>query len=163
MNPIDLAADVLQRNLDMLQTTLADFSDADLLVRPCPKANHTAWQLGHLIASETRMISACKPGAMPALPEGFDKKFTKETAASDDPALFPNKQRLLNQLAKTRAATVAWIRTLSPADLDKPGPEPMRQYVPTVGHLVFMIPNHVAMHLGQMQVMRRKLGKPLLH
>ena len=36
----------------MLQFTLGDFSDADMLARPAPSANHAAWQLGHLIAAE---------------------------------------------------------------------------------------------------------------
>src|SRR5271170_7679494 len=55
MTQMELSADVLTRNLEMLRMTLADFSDADMLVRPCPGANHAAWQLGHLTAAETRM------------------------------------------------------------------------------------------------------------
>src|SRR6516164_9063686 len=31
---------------------LADLSDADLLVRPVPGANHIAWQFGHVLCSE---------------------------------------------------------------------------------------------------------------
>jgi hypothetical protein len=61
-----------------------------------------------------------------------------------------------------RTATIAWVKTLTPADLDKPTPEKMRNWAPTVGHLVTMLPNHLTMHLGQIQVIRRKLGKPIL-
>jgi hypothetical protein len=108
------------------------------------------------------MIGAFNPKSAAALPEGFDKKFTKETSARDDAAFFPNKSQLLEQLAKTRQATIAWVKTLTPADLAKPGPEEMRQWAPTVGHLLGLIPSHTAMHVGQMQVIRRKLGKPIL-
>ena len=49
-----------------------------------------------------------------------------------------------------------------PDQLTHPTPGPMADFAPTVGHLVLMIGGHTLMHLGQMQVIRRKLGKPLL-
>jgi hypothetical protein len=162
MNQSELAADVISRNVEMLKMTLADFSDADMLVRPCPGANHAAWQMGHLISAETRMINMIKPGAAAELPAGFDTKFTKETNSNDDPAFFPKKAALLEQLAKTRAATAAWAKSLTQADLDKPGPERMAAMAPTIGHMVAMVSLHSTMHIGQFQVIRRKLGKPIL-
>jgi hypothetical protein len=152
----ELAADGLKANLEMLMRTLSDFSDADIYVRPCPGANHTAWQLGHLTVSEANMMGAYK------LPEGYDKKFTKETCGKDDPKFFGSKAELLDQLNKTRAATIAWVKAAKPADLDKPAPERMQRMCPTMGHLVGLLPTHLAMHMGQMQVIRRKLGKPIL-
>jgi hypothetical protein len=158
----DLLADVLQRNLGMIQSTLADFSDAEMFIRPCPGANHTAWQLGHLIASEVWMLSGCNASGLPALPAGFADKFTPKTASIDDPAAFAPKAQLLDLLAKVRAASIQWVNTLTPADMSKPGPEKMRGLCPTVGHVALLLPDHVAMHMGQMQVVRRKLGKPIL-
>jgi hypothetical protein len=38
----------------------------------------------------------------------------------------------------------------------------MAAFAPTVGHLVTMTISHFMMHTGQFQVIRRKLGKPLL-
>jgi uncharacterized damage-inducible protein DinB len=156
MTSQELAADGLKSNLEMLMGTLSDFSDADIYVRPCPGANHTAWQLGHLAAAEANMVGAYK------LPEGYEKKFSKETCGKDDPKFFGTKAELLDQLSKTRAATIAWVKAAKPADLDKPAPERMRHMCPTMGHLVQLLPSHFAMHMGQMQVIRRKLGKPLL-
>src|SRR4051794_12687205 len=46
MTTTELMADVLAQNLEVVKSTLADFSDADMLVRPAPAANHAAWQLG---------------------------------------------------------------------------------------------------------------------
>lgn len=153
----------LNSNLEFFKMTLADFSDADMLVRPVPAANHTAWQIGHLIGSETQMVNAVAPGRMPTLPEGFAAKFTKETAPDDNPADFPNKAELLALFERQRAATVAWSKSLHDADLDRPMPdENMREFIPNVGALLAIIPNHVMMHMGQIQVIRRKLGKPVL-
>ena len=161
MTTIELLADSLQRNLEMLKSTLADFSDADMLVRPVPAANHAAWQVGHLASSEARLLGAIKNTA-PALPAGWEAKFTKETASKDDPSFFPKKQELLDQLAGARQATIQWVRTLKESDFGQPGPERMRQFVPTIGHIATMMPAHLAMHMGQLQVIRRKLGKPIL-
>jgi DinB superfamily len=162
MKQIELAADGCHRAHELLSNTLADFTDADMLVRPCPGANHTAWQLGHLISAETRLVDGAKPGAMPELPAGFMDKFKKETAGNDDPAFFPTKAQIFEQYAKTTAAAEAWIKSLSPADLELPAPEKFRQRIPTIGHLVALLPNHATMHVGQFQVIRRKLGKPIL-
>ena len=162
MNPIELFADTLNRTMGMFTATLADFSDEDMLVRPCPGANHAAWQVGHLISAETRMVNGVTPGAAAELPAGFDTKFSKETSGVDDPSQFPGKKALLDQLAKTRAGSIAWVRTLTPADLDKPAPERMQRMCPTVGHLIGLMMGHMSMHMGQLQVIRRKLGKPIL-
>ena len=162
MTPIELMADAAVRSGELVKMTLADFSEADMLVRPCAGANHAAWQLGHLCHSETMMMASIKAGAMPELPAGFADRFNKNTAGKDDSSAFLPKAKLLEVFLKTRQASAAIIRTLTQQDLDRPGPERMQAIVPTVGHLVLLLPSHTAMHLGQMQAIRRKLGKPLL-
>jgi hypothetical protein len=162
MTEIQLLTDLLRRDIEFVKGTLGDFSDADLLARPCAGANHTAWQLGHLIGAEARMINAVQEGAVPLPPAGFDEKFRKETASVDDPAFFPRKTELLDAMEKGRNATINWVKTLKPSDLDRPTPERLRRFAPTVGQLLAMLPVHVAMHVGQFQVTRRKLGKPVL-
>ncbi|HWE96460.1 MAG TPA: DinB family protein [Tepidisphaeraceae bacterium] len=162
MNQSELSAELLKGNLEMLKGTLADFSDADMLARPCPGANHPAWQVGHLIGSEVSMLNALKPGSAPELPAGFLDRFKKETAGNDDASFFPKKAELLDALSKVRAATITLAQGLTPADMDQPAPEKMRSWAPTVAHLLAMIPAHTMMHVGQFQVCRRKLGKPVL-
>jgi len=38
----------------------------------------------------------------------------------------------------------------------------MQQMCPTVAHMALLQIGHIAMHVGQFQVIRRKLGKPVL-
>jgi uncharacterized damage-inducible protein DinB len=57
---------------------------------------------------------------------------------------------------------VAFAKSCTPADLNKPGPERMARMAPTVGHVLGLLGNHYMMHMGQIQVLRRKLGKPVL-
>jgi hypothetical protein len=162
MTTIELGVDLLQRDLQTVLMHLNDFSDADMLVRPCPGANHAAWQMGHLIVAERNIVNGCWPGAVPALPAEFVAKFKKDRAGVDDPSAFVSKQQLIQVFSETRGATVAWVKTLSQDDLGKTISGPMASWVPTIGHLIFVLPNHATMHVGQFQVIRRKLGKPIL-
>jgi DinB family protein len=162
MTHIEFIVATLKRDVEMVKMTLADLSDAEMLVRPVPGANHAAWQVGHLVVAESRLVSAAVPGAVPPPPQGYPDKFNKETAGKDDPTFFPKKAELLENLTKAREATIAWAQNLKPADLDKPIPPPTDRFAPTVGQLLHMLPLHVGMHLGQFQVLRRKLGRPVL-
>lgn len=148
---------------DSISTSyLNDLSDADLLVRPVPGANHIAWQLGHLIAGENMMIAEACSGSMPALPSGFAEKHSNDTAGSDDRGAFLSKDEYLRHYREQRAATLKALEGLSEADFDHPAPEQFRQYCPTVGAVFNMQATHWLMHAGQWAIVRRKLGhKPL--
>ena len=145
----------------MLGMFLGDLSDADLLERPVPSANHIAWQLGHLISTETTMFAPyLKGAAYPALPAGFAEQHNKEHAVKGTG--FLTKAEYLGLFNKARQVTIDGVGKLSDADLDAPITGPMSQMVPTVGALLLLGGDHVMMHAGQFTVVRRKLGKPVL-
>jgi hypothetical protein len=162
MSLLDVAIDGLKGDLGFLNMTIGDLSDADLLQRPVPSANNAIWQLGHLIKAEAGMVNGAAGKTVVELPGGFADRFTKETAKLDDPAALGTKADLLALFAKVRGATIGWAASLTPAELAKETPEKMRQFAPTVAHLINLLPVHTAMHIGQFQVLRRKLGKPVL-
>jgi hypothetical protein len=146
----------------ILNMYLGDFSDADLVARPVPSANHTAWQLGHLISAET-MLGAQVPGAKyPELPAGFKEQHEKGTSGMEPPKGFGTRADYLGLFTKVREASVANLARLSDADLDKPTTGPMAEFAPTIGALFLLMANHTMMHAGQFTVARRKLGKPIL-
>ena len=140
------------------QAYLSDLTDAELLVRSVPGINHIAWQLGHLIDSEHGMIDGICPGVMPPLPAGFKEKHLKETSTSDNPADFLTKDEYLKLLADQRKGTLEALARQTDADFDKPAPESMQSYAPTVGDVFTMIGMHWVMHAGQWVVVRRALG-----
>ncbi len=146
----------------ILNTYLSDFTEAEMLKRPVPQANHTAWQLGHLIASENDMLSALTPPASISLPEGFAKQHSKESAGSDDPAKFLTKAQYLELMQKVRAASKEALAKMTDADFNKPGPDSLKSFAPTLGALFSVIAGHPMMHTGQLAVLRRALGKPIL-
>jgi hypothetical protein len=162
MTHTELMADVLTRDGEILKMTVADFAEEDLLVRPVPGANHAAWQLGHLVASAAHLVGAVAPEVIPGPLAAFGEKFSGKTADVDDPAFFPKKAELLEAFTQAYNAAANWVRTLTPEEMSRPTPGRMAEYAPTVGHIALMLASHIMMHVGQMQVLRRRLGKPLL-
>jgi hypothetical protein len=162
MADVEFIADLLTRNLEMLKWMLGDFTDADMLVRPTPTANHAAWQIGHLAGAESHMLQEIRPGAVPPPPPEFASKFTKENSKLDDPKAFASKNEILEQMTKVRNATIALVKSLKNEDLKIPTTGRMKDFCPTHGHLIQMQESHITMHIGQIQVIRRKLGKPVL-
>jgi hypothetical protein len=153
---------MMKRSLDMLEKHLSDFSETDMLVRPVPHANHAAWQLTHMANSANNMLKAFNPDANIPLPPRFDPAFKKESATSDDPNLFPTKAELLTLLHSILDAQVAVIEKMSDEQLAQPSPEKLRSFAPTLAALAMMNPLHATMHIGQIQVIRRKLGRPVM-
>ena len=161
MTAKDVLKNALKANHEILSRSVSDLSDADLLVRPAPGANHIAWQLGHLIAAESRFLGIVG-GKAPPLPEGFAEQHKKTTAASEKTDGFRTKKEYLNLYNQVREATLAALTSLPESDLDKPNPSDMARMAPTIGSFFYLMANHEMMHAGQFSVVRRKLGKPVL-
>jgi hypothetical protein len=157
----DIIRNTIETCDGLLQAYLGDLTDKELLTRPNPQSHHVAWQLGHMIVSENQMLEAAG-FAMPALPAGFAEAYTPETAKSDDPAKFHKKEQYLGFLAMQRSATLAHLGKLKETDFDKPTPESMHSYAPTLGAMFNIIGIHAAMHAAQFVPTRRKLGKPIV-
>ena len=160
------AQEVLKASLKMTQRVyssyVSDLTDEELMLRPGPGCNHIAWQLGHLISSNTSILNAVLPDAAPSLPEGFDQKHGKSNSGSDDPKDFLTKDQYVTLFSKLDDAIVAAIDRLSEADLDQPSPEAWRGKFPTIGSLAVVLVAHTMMHVGQWVPIRRKLQKPVL-
>ncbi len=92
MNAKDAIRTVMNGSDQIVSAYLADLSDADLLVRPAPAANHIAWQLGHLIASEQWMLTKVPGVKPPELPAGFAEAHGKDRTKADGPQGFRSKE-----------------------------------------------------------------------
>ena len=155
----------LSGNAGFVAHTLGDFTDADMFARPCPGANHAAWQLGHLTSAEAGAQQVLAPAHAVALPDGFKDVYNMKANANDDAgkfAPFNTKAQLLELFQKVRAGTVACVESMSLEQLDAKSPEKFAMWAPTLGLLASGQIGHAMMHVGQFQVIRRKLGKPVL-
>ncbi len=158
MKAMDLMADGLNCSLGMLLNAIADMSDAELMTRPVPGANHPLWQIGHLLVAENGMLG--RMGGTPVeLPAGLAERFAPSKAGSDNPADFVDRATLIELVTKVRSATADFARTCTADMLEKPTHLP---FAPNVLEMLVLTSAHMAMHVGQIQVLRRKLGKPVL-
>jgi len=111
---------------------------------------------------ENMIANLVAPGKVPPMPEGSNEKYGKKGASNDEAAGFPSKKEVLDQFTQARTAIIDYIATATPEDFDKPSPQGFEKWVPTMGRLFGELAGHTAMHVGQFQVLRRKLGKPVL-
>jgi hypothetical protein len=162
MNTKDAIRGTMDTSLHVLKAYIGDLTDADLMRRPGPGCNHLAWQLGHLIASESQLVDAIRPGSAAELPAGFAEKHSKDMIGVDDPAKFCTKQQYLDLFDKVRAATKSALAAFPDAELDQPSPENFRKMFPTMGAMFTLIATHPMMHAGQFVPVRRALGKPVV-
>ena len=138
---------------------LEDLTDEEMMIRPIEDCNHIKWQVGHLIASENKMIDSCCPGTMPELPAGFAERYASQHSTNDDNAAFDSKADLLALYKEQRSGTLETLASLSEEQLDADAHESIRLYAPTVGSAFIMQDTHWMMHAGQWAVLRRKLGR----
>jgi DinB superfamily len=162
MQTKDAIKAAMDLSLMVLNTYVSDFSDSEMLSRPTPDSNHVAWQYGHLISSEVSLLNMICPGQAAVLPNGFAERHSKENAQSNDASQFGPKQTYLDLCQQVHAATLIALDKLTDQQLDASSPEHFRNLAPTVGHMFVLIATHPMMHVGQIAVVRRQLGKPIL-
>ena len=156
----EVVADMYFQQLELVKLHLRDFSDEDMLRRPFESANHAAWQLGHISSTEATLINIATPGAIPDQDPAFKERHSPKGAKLNDG--FASKEELLQLLTATRQKAIEWVEKLSEEQMKREMPKECEAFAPTVGHLALFIPMHATMHLGQIQAIRRALGKPVL-
>ena len=155
------AQELLATSRFIMSTYLSDLTGEDILVCPVEGAHHTAWQLGHLIFNERRMVEGIKLGAGITLSPSFEDAHGKEIAVGSTTGFYKVSE-YREMLASQRAKTLELLVSLSDADLAKQAPEFMRAYARYVSSVFLSIASHETMHAGQIAVVRRRLGKPVL-
>jgi hypothetical protein len=163
MNGIGAIKAALESTADLLKMYLGDFSEDDMFVRPVPGANHAAWQVGQIALGDIFLVRSAFPDTpYPELPPGASDLYGKVGAKQEGREGFLNKEEALKFFNDVRAATIAALEKVSDADLDRPTTGDLASFAPTLGHLFLAASNHTLMHGGQLTVIRRKLGKPVL-
>jgi DinB superfamily len=156
--------DVIRQTLDMsdfiLNKYLDDLSDADLRLMPVEGMHPIALQLGHLIVAERMFNEFVRPGAAPALPEGFAEAHDLKNKSLDDSG-FVSKEKYLELLAAQRSTTKASLEAVTDADLDDTHGGTLPPWAPTVGASLTMTAIHSLNHSGQFVAVRRLLKKPI--
>jgi len=157
--------DVIRMNLEtsdrIIGSYIGDLTDADLLIRPVPGMNHIAWQLGHLIGSERRLIELIRPGSCPPLPEDFETGHGRDRHGLDDPSLYYPRARYEELWKTQRKATLQVLDQVPEEELPRTDPQRFPAHAPSVVAILSLCALHPIMHAGQFVAVRRMLGKPV--
>jgi hypothetical protein len=157
----DLIAYTLAATQQMLTNFCQDLTPQEYLHRPCTGGNAAAWLVGHLILTERHLLTRAGVTDLPPLPDGFEKRFSREPEApkaSD----FGDVSILLPLFTQHRQLLIDAVRKLPSEILDKPLDKPHPRFKTTGELLSFLGGPHVAMHAGQITIIRRSLGRPPL-
>lgn len=134
-----------------------DLQPTEYLHRPTPKANCAAWLLGHLTLSNRR-TAAMFNADLPALPEGFEKRFGRDESAPSATD-FGDCGSLLTLLDQSFDALIVAVKRATSEQLDTPVSKPMPMFK-TLGELANFMALHATVHIGQITIIRRSLGRP---
>lgn len=157
MTSNDVIVNSLTVSAMLLERYTADLTPAEYLHRPCGDANCAAWLIGHLILTERNGLKRLGVTDVPALPEGFEQRFSRDPAApkaSD----FGDVTALMPLFKQHRGMLIEAVKRATPEQLATPLEKPHPMFA-TVGESANFIALHVTMHAGQVTIIRRSLGR----
>jgi uncharacterized damage-inducible protein DinB len=143
----------------LLNRYCEDLKPEEYLHRPCAGGNATAWIIGHLILTERSALGRVGVTDLPALPEGFERRFARDEAAPKA-GDYGDVSVLLPLFNRHREMLIEAVRKAGPDVLEKPLEKPHPLYGSRVWEAINFMGAHVTMHAGQVTIIRRSMGKP---
>lgn len=163
MQTKELLVTALQQSYGLVMPLLEDLKSAALVAPTAKGGNHAHWILGHLTVSEGQFRAMMR--GIPNPVERLKPLFGGGSAPDAAAAGYPPYDELLAQIAALRNETMAWLESLSEADLDQtstivpPGFEP---FFGTWRSCLLMQAMHWMNHRGQLADCRRSAGRERL-
>jgi hypothetical protein len=141
--PNDVIVSSLSTSQKLLNRYCDDLTPAEYLHRTCPGGNCPAWLIGHLVLTERSALGRAGVTDLPPLPEGFEKRFSRDPEAPKAES-FGDISQLLSLFNQHRQLLIDRVKTLSAQALEQPLDKP---------HPMFA-------NVGQITMVRRSLGRP---
>lgn len=146
----------------MFHRYLDDLKPEEFQHRPCLGANNAAWIIGHLTSTDRSQLERLGTSPLPALPEGFKERFaTTRAAATGTNADFGDPTELMKHFDEHRDLLIKTVEATTDESLRAEAPFQSPLFADRGESLLFL-GVHTAMHLGQLSVIRRSLGRPPL-
>lgn len=95
---------------------------------------------------------------LPSLPDGFEKRFARDEQAPQANE-FGDCSNLVTLLEQSFDALMAAVRRATPEQLDAPVGKPTPMFK-TSGEVATFMALHAMVHIGQITIIRRSLGRP---
>lgn len=124
------------------------------------QANHVAWTLGHLAATDDLFLTLLS-GSESGLPAGFKESFGTGSRPSPEP-VEPGVEAIRHCFDERRQALRSWFEGLSGEELAQETPEHLRKFAINFADVMGSIAWHEGWHTGQISPIRKSLGLPSL-
>ncbi len=159
---LDIAVKQIEFARKYLLGIIADIADADWFRMPAESVTHVGWQVAHLAMAQYGLCLFRLRGRLPEdatlMSSDFRKKFSKGSIPNPDPAQNPTPDEIRAVLARVHQQAMAELAGSVAADLDSPVDEPHAVFDTKIGAVIFCS-LHEMMHVGQIGLLRRLLGK----
>jgi hypothetical protein len=149
----------LRASQKLFHRYLDDLTPAEYLHQPCPGANCAAWLVGHLLLTDRKQLVGLGVTDLPDLPTGFEERFAITRQAAGTPGEYGAPSALVALFDDHRARLIAAVTTVSAEKLREAPPYGSPLFADRGEAAAFMA-LHTAMHLGQITIIRRSLGRP---
>ncbi len=145
--------------------TIADIDDDQWFHVPQGVTTHVAWQVGHLAMAEYGLALFRQRGRLPVdselMSSAFRKKFSRGSQPESDPAAYPAVEEIRHVLDRVHQQVQQELPEFDEAALDAAVEAPYAAYANRFGALLFCA-HHEMLHAGQIGLLRRMMGKPVL-
>ncbi len=157
------AIHALNTSRNALNLVLEEFkTDDDWFTQPCPNSNHAIWIVGHLGLADNRFASRFRPD-VDQIPEGWEELFWFGSEINPDRAAYPSKDDVLAYFHERRETLLKVIEECSDEELNAAAPPAGERGpisgAPNVGQLFLFGSFHEGIHMGQLTVAHRSLGR----
>ncbi|MEQ8317213.1 MAG: DinB family protein [Phycisphaerales bacterium] len=153
------------RNLEFARGLLLEMAkatpDEKFYQVPADGGNHAAWNLGHIAVTDD-LVRSSLGGGEAVLTTDWHDMFKGGSTCKPGAEGHPGREELLDGLARSRAAVVAWFSGLSESELLEPLSGGIAQLAQDRIMLMGSLASHEAFHAGQMSAARRVFGMPPL-
>ncbi|HYH63409.1 MAG TPA: DinB family protein [Urbifossiella sp.] len=135
-----------------------DLTPDEFRHQPVPGSNSAAWVVGHLAVTLWRTADRLGAADLAPLPPGLLDTFTQTGKPAGDQSAVGDTAELLALFDACLAKVIEVIPAIPAAKLTEPATRPGP--ATTYGEGVLFGALHIAMHTGQLSLVRRSLGKP---
>jgi uncharacterized damage-inducible protein DinB len=158
-SPKEAIAYALRTSKALFHRYLDDLKPHEFEYQPCPGGNNAAWIVGHLVRTDRRSLGWLGVDNLPAVPDGFEERFSPTRAAAVDQKGYGDPKGLVALFDAHRDRLIAAVLGADESQLREPPPMQSPLFADRGEALLFMA-LHTAMHLGQVSAIRRSLGYP---
>lgn len=162
---LQAAVDRIEMARRRVKEFTADLTADEWFRHPAEFTTHVAWQVGHLAVSQynlcLRRLRGRTKEDMTLIPDSFIEHFKLGSRPVAGAENYPPIAEIKRVFDAVHAQTLQELSALTDEELDVPVEQPHPVFKTKLGAVDYA-PSHEMVHVGQIALLRRLMGKPAL-